>query len=99
MESPVKKLNFNASDKENQPLANAPTDEIKKPLVLEEAKREDKVAVASGIKAEETDEPLLMENPNRFVLFPIKYHEVCDASETRKVACSTSRATLLTRRL
>ena len=25
----------------------------------------------------EADEPLLVENKNRFVLFPIKYHEVC----------------------
>ena len=24
----------------------------------------------------EAEEPLLVENPNRFVLFPIKYHEV-----------------------
>lgn len=31
------------------------------------------------------DEPLLRENAQRFVLFPIKYHEVCDASWTRKV--------------
>ena len=33
-------------------------------------------AVAPGIKPEEADEPLLQENPQRFVLFPIKYHEV-----------------------
>ena len=26
----------------------------------------------------EEDEPLLVENKNRFVLFPIKYHEVCN---------------------
>ncbi|CCU75129.1 unnamed protein product [Blumeria hordei] len=31
---------------------------------------------APTIKPEEADEPLLQENPNRFVLFPIKYHEV-----------------------
>ncbi|RKF72519.1 Ribonucleoside-diphosphate reductase small chain [Golovinomyces cichoracearum] len=29
-----------------------------------------------GLKPEEADEPLLQENPNRFVLFPIKYQEV-----------------------
>lgn len=39
-----------------------------------------KPAVAPGIKPEEADEPLLQENPQRFVLFPIKYHEVRDAS-------------------
>ncbi|KAL5598809.1 hypothetical protein BROUX41_003857 [Berkeleyomyces rouxiae] len=32
--------------------------------------------VPAGIKAFEADEPLLQENPNRFVLFPIKYHEI-----------------------
>lgn len=31
---------------------------------------------ASTLTAEEHDEPLLQENPNRFVLFPIKYHEI-----------------------
>ena len=32
--------------------------------------------VASNTKVEEADEPLLQENPQRFVLFPIRYHEV-----------------------
>lgn len=30
----------------------------------------------SKLKPEEADEPLLQENPNRFVVFPIKYHEI-----------------------
>ena len=34
-----------------------------------------KAAVAPTIKEQEADEPLLQENPNRFVLFPLKYHE------------------------
>jgi ribonucleoside-diphosphate reductase subunit M2 len=38
-----------------------------------------KPAVAPTIKPEEIDEPILQENPQRFVLFPIKYHEVCFA--------------------
>ena len=39
---------------------------------------EDKqVSCAATIKEEEQDEPLLQENPQRFVLFPIRYHEVC----------------------
>ncbi|POS87975.1 ribonucleotide reductase small subunit [Erysiphe pulchra] len=32
--------------------------------------------VVSTLKPEEADEPLLQENPNRFVIFPIKYHEI-----------------------
>lgn len=89
MESPVKKLNFDATDKENKPFdeatitAMADNTDIKKSLI--ETKKEEKPAIAAGIKAEEADEPLLQENPQRFVLFPIKYHEVRDASETRKV--------------
>lgn len=77
--SPAKKLNFQAAGKENMPFdADAPTVDdiiIKKP-VAEELKTEKAVAVATTIKAEEADEPLLQENPQRFVLFPIKYHEV-----------------------
>lgn len=40
-------------------------------------KEVDMSLVAPTIKAEEMDEPLLRANPQRFVLFPIKYHEVC----------------------
>lgn len=35
------------------------------------------VVAAPTIKELEAEEPLLQENPHRFVLFPIKYHEVC----------------------
>lgn len=35
------------------------------------------VNLPSTIKAMEQEEPLLKENKHRFVLFPIKYHEVC----------------------
>lgn len=72
IESPVKKINF-AVGKENMPASFEPVIEAQKPVV-EEIKT---VAVAKTIKPEEADEPLLQENPNRFVLFPIKYHEVC----------------------
>ena len=34
------------------------------------------VNLPSSLQAQEQDEPLLMENKQRFVLFPIKYHEV-----------------------
>jgi len=84
MESPIKPINFQAAGKENLPFdADTPDLEevqIKKPVV-EEVKQA--VVVASTIKPEEADEPLLQENPQRFVLFPIKYHEVSDAFRTR----------------
>ena len=92
MDSPAKKINFEAVGKENAPFDADATlvDDIeaKKPIV-EQVKTEEKaVAVAPTIKPEEADEPLLQENPQRFVLFPIKYHEVGVASSqrvTRKV--------------
>lgn len=83
MESPAKKLDFSVANKENLPaeasLETSADIETHKPVV-EETKKESKdvvPAVAPGIKADEADEPLLQENPQRFVLFPIKYHEVC----------------------
>jgi ribonucleoside-diphosphate reductase subunit M2 len=79
MESPVKKLDFGAANKENEPL-NQTTDTTElKTKIVEETKEEPKTAITSSTKAEEADEPLLQENPQRFVLFPIKYHEVSDA--------------------
>jgi ribonucleoside-diphosphate reductase subunit M2 len=69
--SPAKTLDFSDSDKENvfKPIVGIPDDF--------DANVEDvKPTVASTIKAEEAHEPLLQENPGRFVLFPIKYHDV-----------------------
>ena len=87
MESPVKKLNFDTSDKENKPVLDQSTiaamaayADLKKKPVVEETKKEEKPTIASTLRPEEADEPLLQDNPQRFVLFPIKYHEVCDAS-------------------
>lgn len=77
--SPVKKINFEAVGKENIARDAPVVDdlELKKP-VLEVAKQEEKKPiVAPTIKEEEANEPLLRENPHRFVLFPIRYHEVC----------------------
>ena len=85
-DSPAKKLNFEAVGKENLPFdTDAPIVdiEIKKPLVEKVKIQEKAVVVAPTIKPEEADEPLLQENPQRFVLFPIKYHEVSVASSTR----------------
>jgi ribonucleoside-diphosphate reductase subunit M2 len=87
MNSPIKKINFEAVGKENIPVnADAPIDPINtpgyaKPLLLpgvnlEVAKKAEVVEVAPTIKPEEADEPLLQANSQRFVLFPIKYHEV-----------------------
>ncbi|KAI3337496.1 ribonucleoside-diphosphate reductase small subunit [Xylariaceae sp. AK1471] len=80
MESPVKKLDFSAASKENAPfdadvhsLANQM--DSQKPT-MEKTQEAPKPTVAPGIKPEEVDEPLLQENPQRFVLFPIKYHEI-----------------------
>ncbi|KAH6724212.1 putative ribonucleoside-diphosphate reductase small chain [Leptodontidium sp. MPI-SDFR-AT-0119] len=79
-DSPAKKLNFGAANKENEPLnVDAPVFEdieVKKPIVEDIKKAEISAMVAKGFKPEEADEPLLRENAQRFVLFPIKYHEI-----------------------
>ncbi|KAI4169998.1 MAG: hypothetical protein LQ348_007186 [Seirophora lacunosa] len=81
LDSPAKKLNFHIADKENIMHGAPIVDDLdldldlKKPQV-ELVKLEEKPAVAPGIKPEEANEPLLQENPQRFVLFPIKYHEI-----------------------
>ncbi|KAL8712100.1 MAG: hypothetical protein Q9220_003534 [cf. Caloplaca sp. 1 TL-2023] len=78
-DSPAKKLNFSVADKENVKHDAPITDDVdlksQKPL-LDVVEPVAKPAVPPGIKTEEADEPLLQENPQRFVLFPIKYHEI-----------------------
>ncbi|KAL8821531.1 MAG: hypothetical protein Q9223_000439 [Gallowayella weberi] len=76
-DSPAKKINFQNAGKENINHELPATDslDLKKPIV-DLVKPDEKPLVAPGIKAEEADEPLLQENPQRFVLFPIKYHEI-----------------------
>ena len=78
MQSPIKKIDFSVVDKENMAQDAPVVDEVvlEKPSI-ETVKKEEKPVVAPTIKPEEADEPLLQENPQRFVLFPIKYHEVC----------------------
>ena len=85
-ESPAKKLSFEPTGKENiESLSHNVDDfELKKP-VTEVIKTEEKLPVAPTIKPEEADEPLLRENPHRFVLFPIKYHEVSVATDASRV--------------
>ena len=85
-DSPAKKLHFDEADKENLPFdAQVPVIEIETPKpIVEVAKKESlPVTVAPTIKPEEADEPLLQVNPQRFVLFPIKYHEVRVVSTSR----------------
>jgi ribonucleoside-diphosphate reductase subunit M2 len=69
-DSPAKKIDFSSADKENvfKPIVGIPDLLEDEPVA--------KTGVAPTIKAEEAHEPLLQENPNRFVLFPIKYHDV-----------------------
>ncbi|KAL6695383.1 ribonucleotide reductase [Trichoderma pleuroticola] len=82
IESPVKKINFDAANKENQPLDESALESLAQQMddnhkPTETLKKEEaKSAVAPTIKPDEIDEPILQENPQRFVLFPIKYHEI-----------------------
>jgi ribonucleoside-diphosphate reductase subunit M2 len=80
MESPVEQPLFSAqADKENTLDSRYESDEVAVPIkgipmmTDEPAKQPE---VAPTLKEEEASEPILQENPNRFVLFPIKYHEV-----------------------
>lgn len=81
MDSPIKKPVFTHEEKENVitsdnevavPIKGIPLDY--EPATPAEA------SVAETIRKEEADEPILQENPQRFVLFPIKYHEVREKS-------------------
>ena len=95
-DSPVKKLDFAAIDKENIPATVEPTveptvvptvvePEIKKPVADVVKTAPEVPKVAPTIKPTEVDEPLLQENPQRFVLFPIKYHEVRERVNASRV--------------
>lgn len=80
-ESPAKKLDFSVENKENMPadaplLTVAEFNALKTPVTELVKTSPEPPKVAQGIKADEIDEPILQENPHRFVLFPIKYHEI-----------------------
>lgn len=86
MESPVKKLDLGVANKENEIQDPAVAtilqdDDTKHSNAKEVVKTKQPVSSNALLKAEEMDEPILRENPNRFVLFPIQYHEVCDATQ------------------
>ncbi|EEH10029.1 ribonucleoside-diphosphate reductase subunit small [Histoplasma capsulatum var. duboisii H88] len=78
-DSPAKKLNFQPTGKENAPI---PVPLVLDPELLKKTEtsarkpEEGEKKALTGVKALEADEPLLQENPNRFVLFPLKYHEI-----------------------
>jgi ribonucleoside-diphosphate reductase subunit M2 len=77
-DSPVKKLDFQSVGKENAPASVKVTGaSFEKPTekALEAPK------AAPTIKELEATEPLLQENPHRFVMFPIKYHEVSHVAD------------------
>jgi ribonucleoside-diphosphate reductase subunit M2 len=84
-DSPVKKLSFEPTDKENMPVSsvNANATATQEKPVMEKPTVQEAPKVAPGIKESEVNEPLLQENPHRFVLFPIKYHEVSGMSTRR----------------
>ena len=75
MHSPIKKPNFSVADKENIEVA-VPIVGIPDLDELDTSAPKQPASVAATIKPEEVVEPLLQENPQRFVLFPIKYPEV-----------------------
>lgn len=89
-ESPIKKLDYKPVDKENR-KGDSPvvTDLELKKAHVDIVEKGQRPAVAPGIKDHEAGEPLLQENPHRFVLFPIKYHEVGAANASR-VKCFTT---------
>lgn len=70
--SPAKASEYTSTQVKARPLVGLP--ELKKAAAAETAKDS---SVAETIKPAEQDEPLLRDNPSRFVLFPIQYHEVC----------------------
>lgn len=76
-DSPAKKLSFEPLDKENaqSDLRIVADFDLKKPQ-LDLVNPKAKPVAALTIKELEAEEPLLKENPHRFVMFPIKYHEV-----------------------
>lgn len=82
MESPVKKLDLGVSNKENDPNVPTIAQEIdaNHASAKEAIKQEEEPAQIPGLRSDELEEPILRENPQRFVLFPIQYHEVRDAS-------------------
>ena len=81
MESPIKPLGLHTDADKEYIEARYESDEVAVPIkgipVQEEEPEKEAPSIAAGIKEDEAREPILRENAQRFVLFPIKYHEVC----------------------
>lgn len=81
MESPVKMQKLTSEANKENMEARYEADEVAVPIKgipeLPDVTEQDSVTaiVAPTINEEEAVEPILQENPQRFVLFPIKYHE------------------------
>ncbi|KAK5132010.1 Ribonucleotide-diphosphate reductase (RNR), small subunit [Meristemomyces frigidus] len=80
MASPIKPLALHTeADKENIE-ARYESDEVAVPIkgipVQEEEPESENPSLVPSIKDDEALEPILRENAQRFVLFPIKYHEI-----------------------
>ena len=100
MESPIKMQKLSSEANKENIEAAYEADEIAVPIkgipeLPEDFEQPKELSVACTTKEEEEVEPILQENPNRFVLFPIKYHEVSTLSTrrdpTRKVFALTPR--------
>lgn len=90
----MKKLDFTVENKENMPVSEeshvvdaSPQLKTHEPEIVKPAVEAEPPKVAPGIKDLEADEPLLQENPHRFVLFPIKYHEVRSCCRDFRTIC------------
>jgi hypothetical protein len=97
-DSPVKKIDFTSEDKENMPAAETVASPVEVDLKKVESKVEatevkEIVKAAPTIQELEAEEPLLQENPHRFVLFPLKYHEIWQSKSNHR----TRRVSRLTR--
>lgn len=82
-DSPIKKIDFNLEDKENMPVAfdsseltATPVSDMEKKPLLEVKQQIEQPQKPKTPKELEKEEPLLQENAHRFVLFPLKYHEI-----------------------
>lgn len=79
MESPVKMQKLSSEANKENMEALYESDVVAVPIKGIPEMPEQPVAatgVAQTIKDDEAEEPILKENAQRFVLFPIKYHEV-----------------------
>ena len=75
--SPAQKLDQFSVEKDIDDLKAVPLvglPELSRPAT--DAVQQTEHSIAATSNQDEASEPLLRENPNRFVLFPIKYHEV-----------------------